>query len=114
MEKFFGIKERGSTLRAEIIGGLTTFFSMAYIVFVKPTQDAAGGADGWLAAIMTEAGADPAVLGTIWNSVYIASILVAIVGTLIMALYALRTGLRHGPERLLLHHVRFRRLLLKG
>ncbi len=88
MEKFFGIKERGSTLRAEIIGGLTTFFAMAYIVFVNPTQVAAGGADGWLAAIMTEAGADPAVLGTIWNSVYIASILVAIVGTLIMALYA--------------------------
>ena len=84
MEKFFGIKERGSSLRAEIIGGLTTFFAMAYIVFVNPNQVAGEGANGWLAGL----GADGAALGKIWNSVYIASILVAIVGTLIMALYA--------------------------
>ncbi len=88
MEKFFGIKERGSSLRAEIIGGLTTFFAMAYIIFVNPSQVSGGGANGWLAEMMTGAGADPAALGKIWNSVYIASILVAIVGTLIMALYA--------------------------
>ena len=84
MDKFFKIKERGSSVRAEIFAGLTTFFAMCYIVVVNPNQVAAEGAKGWLAGL----GADGAALGTIWNSVYIASILVAIVGTLLMAFYA--------------------------
>ena len=84
MDKFFKISERGSTVRTEIFAGLTTFFAMCYIVVVNPAQVAAGGANGWLA----ELGADSAALGQIWNSVYIASILVAIVGTLLMAFYA--------------------------
>lgn len=84
MDKFFGISERNSTVKAEIIGGLTTFFAMAYIVFVNPNQIAADGANGWLA----ELGADAAALGQIWNSVYIASIIAAVIGTLMMALYA--------------------------
>lgn len=36
MDKFFKISERGSTLRTEIVGGITTFFAMAYIIFVNP------------------------------------------------------------------------------
>ena len=84
MDKFFKISERGSSVRTEIFAGLTTFFAMCYIVVVNPAQVAAGGANGWLA----ELGADSAALGQIWNSVYIASILVAIVGTLLMAFYA--------------------------
>ena len=32
LDKFFKISERGSTVRTEIIAGLTTFFAMAYIV----------------------------------------------------------------------------------
>lgn len=84
MDKFFEISKRNSTVKAEIMGGLTTFFAMAYIVFVNPNQVAAGGATGWLA----EAGADAAALGQIWNSVYIASILAAVIGTLMMAFYA--------------------------
>ena len=84
MDKFFKISERGSSVRTEIFAGLTTFFAMCYIVVVNPSQVAAGGATGWLA----ELGADSAALGQIWNSVYIASILVAIVGTLLMAFYA--------------------------
>ena len=63
---------------------MTTFFAMAYIVFVNPNQVAAEGASGWLA----ELGADSAALGQIWNAVYVASILAAIIGTLFMALYA--------------------------
>ncbi len=84
MEKFFKIKESGSTVRAEIIGGLTTFFALAYIVFVNPNQVAAEGANGWLVA----AGADAGVMGQIWNAVFVASILVAFIGTLLYALYA--------------------------
>lgn len=37
METFFKIKERGSTVQTEVIGGLTTFLAMAYIVAVNPT-----------------------------------------------------------------------------
>ena len=37
MDKFFKISERGSTFRAEIVGGITTFFAMAYIIFVNPS-----------------------------------------------------------------------------
>ena len=84
MDKFFKIKEHGSTVRTEIVAGLTTFFAMAYIVFVNPNQVAAGGVNGWLVG----AGADSAAMGQIWNSVFIASILVAFIGTMLMALLA--------------------------
>ena len=81
---FFKLKERGSNLRTEIFAGITTFFAMCYIVVVNPNQVAAGGTAGWLVG----AGADAAAIGQIWNAVYIASILVAVIGTLLMALYA--------------------------
>ena len=35
-DRFFKISERGSTIQKEIIAGLTTFFAMAYIIFVNP------------------------------------------------------------------------------
>ena len=89
MDKFFKISERGYSVKMEIIGGLTTFFAMAYIVFVNPNQVAGEGANGWLAGAAAEAGIDvSAQLGQIWNSVFIASILAAVVGTLLMAFLA--------------------------
>ncbi len=84
MDKFFKLKEHNTTVRTEIVAGLTTFFALAYIVFVNPAQVAAGGAAGWL----VEAGADATAMGQIFNAVYVASILVAVIGTLLMALYA--------------------------
>ena len=36
MDRRFQITARGSTVRREIVGGITTFFAMAYIVFVNP------------------------------------------------------------------------------
>ena len=84
MEKFFKLKERGTNVKTEIVAGITTFFALAYIVFVNPDQVAAGGANGWLVGI----GADPAVVGQIWNAVFVASILAAVIGTLLMAFYA--------------------------
>lgn len=72
MDKFFKISEHGSNVKTEIIAGLTTFFAMAYIVFVNPNQ-VTGFTEG---------------LSDIWNAVYIASILAATIGTLLMALYA--------------------------
>lgn len=87
MDKFFKITERGSTIKAEIIGGLTTFFAMAYIVFVNPNQVAGEGATGWLAQAMDNETVS-AQLGQIWNSVFVASILAAVIGTLLMAFLA--------------------------
>lgn len=72
LDKFFKISERGSTIKTEIIAGLTTFFAMAYIVVVNPNQ---------------VTGFTPGLDG-IWNAVYIASILAAVIGTLLYALYA--------------------------
>ncbi|MBO7275431.1 MAG: NCS2 family permease [Clostridia bacterium] len=74
MDKFFKISERGSNVKTEIIAGLTTFFAMAYIVITNPNQITSFSTDG--------------AMGQIWNSVYVASILVAVIGTLLMALYA--------------------------
>lgn len=79
MDKFFKISERGSNVRTEIVAGLTTFFAMAYIVVTNPNQI--------VSFSHLAEGADPA-FQKIWNAVYVASILVAVVGTLLMALYA--------------------------
>ena len=53
MEKIFKIKERGSTIRKEIIGGLVTFFSMAYIIFVNPNYLAQSGMDFYAVLLAT-------------------------------------------------------------
>lgn len=84
MEKFFKLKENGTDVKTEIMAGLTTFFAMAYIVFVNPAQIAAGGKDGWLVGL----GADAVVIGQIWNSVFIGSVIAAIIGTLLYAFVA--------------------------
>ena len=64
-------------MRTEIIAGLTTFFAMAYIVFTNPTQIAGSSYEELSGPLLN-----------IWHAVYIASILAAIIGTLLMALYA--------------------------
>jgi adenine/guanine/hypoxanthine permease len=66
----FSIAERGSSIRAEIVGGATTFVSMAYIIVVNP-------------AILSFAGI-PSGASTV------ATILTAAFGTLLMGLYANR------------------------
>ena len=75
MDKFFKISERGSTVRTEIIAGLTTFFAMAYIIVVNPNQ-------------VVGFSFDVPGIPAIWNAVYIASILAAVIGTMLYALYA--------------------------
>ncbi len=74
LDSFFKISERGSNVKTEVIAGLTTFFAMAYIVVTNPDQVVG----------FTSGGA----FDTIWNAVYVASILVAMIGTLLYALYA--------------------------
>ena len=45
MNKFFKLEERGTTVSREFIAGLTTFLSMAYIIFVNPNTLGASGMD---------------------------------------------------------------------
>ena len=77
LDSFFKISERGSTVKTEIVAGLTTFFAMAYIVMVNPNSVAGSSLD--------QLAGD---LKTVWLSVYVASILAAVVGTLLYAFYA--------------------------
>lgn len=42
---FFKIKERGSTIKLEVIGGITTFLTMSYIIFLHPNMLAETGMD---------------------------------------------------------------------
>ena len=80
LDNFFEITKRGSTFKTEIIAGLTTFFAMAYIVVTNPDQIV-----GSKALFIPGARSD---FDRIWFAVYVSSIIVAIVGTLLMALYA--------------------------
>ncbi len=75
MDKFFKISERGSNVKTEIIAGLTTFFAMAYIIVVNPNQ---------IVGFSFDVPGIPAI----WNAVYIASIIAAVIGTLLYAFYA--------------------------
>lgn len=68
MEKFFQLKENGTTVGTEIAAGLTTFFAMSYIIFVNPQ-------------ILS-------MTGMPTQAVFLATVLSTAVGTLIMALYA--------------------------
>lgn len=68
LEKFFDLRGHGTTVKTEVIAGITTFLTMAYIAFVNP-------------AILSDAGMD-------FGAVFVATCIAAAVGTLIMGLYA--------------------------
>ena len=44
-ESFFQLKQKNTSIRTEIIAGITTFLTMAYIIFVNPSILAAAGMD---------------------------------------------------------------------
>jgi len=68
MDKFFKLKENGTTVRTEVFAGITTFMTMAYILAINPSM-------------LSAAGIDP-------QAALIATCLAAFVGTLCMALMA--------------------------
>lgn len=68
MEKFFKLKENNTTIGREVLAGLTTFFAMAYILFVNP-------------AIL-------GLTGMPTQAVFLATIFASVVGTLVMGLFA--------------------------
>lgn len=67
-EKLFRLQEHGTTVRTELVAGLTTFLTMAYIIFVNPS-------------ILGDAGMPK-------GAVFVATCLIAALGSAIMGLYA--------------------------
>lgn len=45
LEKLFQLKANGTTVRTEVIAGITTFLTMAYVIFVNPAILADAGMD---------------------------------------------------------------------
>ena len=68
LEKFFQLKENKTTVRTEILAGITTFMTMAYILAVNPSILSATGMDK--------------------NALFTATALASLVATLVMALVA--------------------------
>ncbi|WP_255246555.1 NCS2 family permease, partial [Burkholderia pseudomallei] len=68
IKRYFGFAQAGTDLRTELLAGVTTFLTMAYIIFVNP-------------AILGDAGMPK-------ESVFVATCLVAALASLIMGLYA--------------------------
>ncbi len=81
IKKFFRIEERGSSVRAELIGGLVTFLAMAYILAVNP---AILGLFDLVGAGALPPGVEPFPAG----GVFVATAIAAGVATLIMGIYA--------------------------
>lgn len=68
MEKLFKLQENGTTFWTETTAGLTTFFTMAYIIVVNPN-------------LLSQAGME-------WGAVFLATIIASIVSTLVMGIFA--------------------------
>ncbi len=68
MEKYFKLKENNTTVKTEVIAGITTFMTMAYILIVNPL-------------ILSETGMD-------FGALFTATALASIIATLVMALVA--------------------------
>ena len=68
MSDFFCLAEKNTSVKTEVVAGFTTFFTMAYIIFVNPNM-------------LSETGMS-------WHGVFVATCLAAAVGTLVMALFA--------------------------
>ncbi|MFE3974172.1 MULTISPECIES: NCS2 family permease [unclassified Peribacillus] len=68
MEKFFSLKENGTDVRTEVMAGVTTFLTMVYILIVNP-------------ALLSS-------IGIPFEQVFMATVISAVIGTLIMGLVA--------------------------
>ena len=60
LDRYFEITARGSTVRTEILAGVTTFLTMAYILFVNPSILGLGGAGLGFAQVLTVPAQAPA------------------------------------------------------
>lgn len=72
LEKFFKLKNNKTTVKTEIIAGLTTFMTMAYIIALNPNLLTNFGAEG----------------GSLWNAVFMATCIASAIGMFVMAFAA--------------------------
>ncbi len=72
LEKLFKLKENKTTVRTEIIAGLTTFMTMAYIIALNPNLLTGFGAEGM----------------ELWNGVFMATCVASAIGMFVMAIAA--------------------------
>src|SRR5690554_2761073 len=68
MDSFFKLKEHDTKVSTEVVAGLTTFFAMAYIIFVNPDM-------------LSQTGMP-------YGAVFLATIIASVIGTLVMGLFA--------------------------
>lgn len=82
LEKVFKLKANQTNVRIEILAGITTFMTMAYIVALNPNLLTGFGFGDASAGVLTD--------GTngLWNAVFLATVLSAGAGTLLMAFLA--------------------------
>ncbi len=73
MEKFFKLRENGTNVRTELLAGLTTFMTMAYILALNPNLLTNFGADGG---------------SQLWNAVFLATCIASAIGMFCMAFLA--------------------------
>ena len=73
LEKIFKLKENNTTAKTEIIAGLTTFMTMAYIIALNPN-------------LLTGFGKD--TMPELWNGVFLATCIASAIGTIAMAFLA--------------------------
>lgn len=73
LEKIFKLKDNNTTVKTEIIAGLTTFMTMAYIIALNPNLLTGFGADGG---------------PELWNGVFLATCIASAVGMFVMAFFA--------------------------
>ncbi len=72
LERVFKLKQNGTTVRTEIVAGLTTFMTMAYIIALNPNLLTGFGAEGQ----------------ALWNGVFLATCIASAIGTICMAFLA--------------------------
>ena len=75
LDRFFKLKERGTSVRTEFVAGMTTFFSMCYILMIN-------------ANMFSDPGDIATPPGVPFGAIYIATALTAVIGTVLAGLLA--------------------------
>ena len=73
LEKLFHLKENHTDVKTEIMAGITTFMTMAYIIALNPN-------------LLTGFGKD--TMPELWNGVFLATCIASAIGTIVMAFLA--------------------------
>ncbi len=73
MDKLFKLSQNNTTVKTEILAGLTTFMTMAYIIALNPNLLTGFGANGGQ---------------SLWNAVFVATCIASAIGTFVMAFLA--------------------------